>query len=204
MTQRHDRTAALERALHIFWEKGFHGTSLKDLEQGIGMHPGSIYAAFGSKSGLYCAALTHYAEQFTADLQLRLDDCDNALFALASIVENRHPVSMNSGALAGCFLNKSIMETGIDLPEIRTTQQELLEQAEERFSAVFAQAQQQGHLAMEADCLALARDLQASLAGIAVFAIRDERRAVAADMVARLAKRIRMLSHAQASELALM
>ncbi len=204
MAQRHDRQKALESALRIFWEKGFHGTSLKDLEQGLGMHPGSIYAAFGSKSGLYCAALTHYADHFLTELQHQLDKSENALVVLASLVENHHPVAVNSGALAGCFLNKSIMESGIDSPDIKATQQTLMEQAEQRFAGVFELAQRQGHLSQQADCTSLARDVQAALAGIAVFSVRDERKSVAAEMIARLAVRIRGLSENQRAEMSLL
>ena len=57
----HDRDEALARALRLFWAQGFHATSLKDIEKALDMRPGSIYAAFGSKEGLYRAALARYA-----------------------------------------------------------------------------------------------------------------------------------------------
>ena len=57
----HNRQDSLERALHLFWQKGFHATSLKDLERTLDMRPGSIYAAFGSKDALFQEALERYA-----------------------------------------------------------------------------------------------------------------------------------------------
>ncbi|MDX1730552.1 MAG: helix-turn-helix domain-containing protein, partial [Aurantimonas coralicida] len=44
----YDRDAALDAALRLFWAKGYHATSLKDLEAALTMKPGSIYAAFQS------------------------------------------------------------------------------------------------------------------------------------------------------------
>ena len=52
-TALYNRHDALERALQLFWQKGFHATSLKDIEQALDMRPGSIYAAFGNKEGLF-------------------------------------------------------------------------------------------------------------------------------------------------------
>ena len=59
----YDRDVALNAALDLFWSKGFHATSIKDLETALGMRSGSIYAAFKSKENLYALALERY---FTA------------------------------------------------------------------------------------------------------------------------------------------
>jgi len=61
-TTLYNRQEALERAIQLFWQKGFHATSLKDIEQVLDMRPGSIYAAFGNKNGLFQEALEHYAQ----------------------------------------------------------------------------------------------------------------------------------------------
>lgn len=42
-----DRTAALERAIDVFWEKGFEGASMADLTAAMGIGTTSLYAAFG-------------------------------------------------------------------------------------------------------------------------------------------------------------
>ncbi|MGU0800458.1 helix-turn-helix domain-containing protein, partial [Pseudomonas aeruginosa] len=46
---RHDRQQALDRAVDLFWERGYHATSMKHIEQALDMRPGSLYATFGSK-----------------------------------------------------------------------------------------------------------------------------------------------------------
>ena len=53
---------ALERALLLFWRRGFDRTSISDLSAAIGVGPSSIYNAFGSKEELYQRALTHYLQ----------------------------------------------------------------------------------------------------------------------------------------------
>ena len=54
------RTQALDRAMHIFWEKGFEGASLNDLTSAMGIKPASLYAAFGNKQALFERALDRY------------------------------------------------------------------------------------------------------------------------------------------------
>jgi AcrR family transcriptional regulator len=43
---------ALTRAVRIFWTRGFEGTSISDLEEGMGIKRQSLYNAFGNKQTL--------------------------------------------------------------------------------------------------------------------------------------------------------
>jgi AcrR family transcriptional regulator len=55
-----DRDAALEAAMLLFWRQGFAMTSMTDLCKAMGIRSPSLYAAFGSKEGLYLEAVDHY------------------------------------------------------------------------------------------------------------------------------------------------
>jgi AcrR family transcriptional regulator len=56
-----DRDAALDRAMHLFWEHGYEGASLLTLRQAMGdISSASFYAAFGSKEALYRETLARY------------------------------------------------------------------------------------------------------------------------------------------------
>lgn len=57
-----DRDEALDRAVEIFWEKGYGPTSVEDLTSKMGISPPSLYAAFGNKHDLFMHALDRYAE----------------------------------------------------------------------------------------------------------------------------------------------
>lgn len=58
-----DLDQALDRALLIFWRVGYEGASLNDLTEAMGINPPSLYAAFGSKEGLFRQALDRYMEK---------------------------------------------------------------------------------------------------------------------------------------------
>ncbi|MBO8195897.1 TetR/AcrR family transcriptional regulator [Streptomyces oryzae] len=55
-----DRDAALERAMHVFWERGYEATTMAELTEAMGIRPPSLYAAFGSKEGLFREAVELY------------------------------------------------------------------------------------------------------------------------------------------------
>ncbi len=47
-----DRAAALDRAMHVFWSKGYAATSTEDLLQAMGIGRQSLYNAFGRQAGV--------------------------------------------------------------------------------------------------------------------------------------------------------
>ncbi|MFD8701115.1 TetR/AcrR family transcriptional regulator [Kitasatospora sp. NPDC059648] len=61
-----DREAALDRALRLFWERGYEATSVADLTAAMGIRPPSLYAAFGDKRTLFAEVVAHYRETYGA------------------------------------------------------------------------------------------------------------------------------------------
>ncbi len=53
---------ALDRALKVFWRKGYEGASLADLTKAMGINRPSLYAAFGNKEALFKKAIDRYVE----------------------------------------------------------------------------------------------------------------------------------------------
>ncbi len=57
-----DADEALDRAMTVFWSKGYEGTSLSDLTEAMGINRPSLYAAYGNKQELFRKALERYGE----------------------------------------------------------------------------------------------------------------------------------------------
>jgi AcrR family transcriptional regulator len=57
-----DPDAALERAMHVFWAKGYEGASLSNLTRAMCINRPSLYAAFGNKEELFRKVLDRYMD----------------------------------------------------------------------------------------------------------------------------------------------
>jgi AcrR family transcriptional regulator len=104
-----DVDRALDRALHLFWRKGYEGTSLSDLTRAMGINRPSLYAAFGDKEALFRRALDRYADGPAAHVRAALDQStaravvDHFLRRMADLITNpRNPAGCLNvqGALA--------------------------------------------------------------------------------------------------------
>jgi AcrR family transcriptional regulator len=104
-----DVDRALDRALHLFWRKGYEGTSLSDLTRAMGINRPSLYAAFGDKEALFRRALDRYADGPAAHVRAALDQptaravIDHFLRRMADLITNpRNPAGCLNvqGALA--------------------------------------------------------------------------------------------------------
>lgn len=61
-TKEYDRQDVLNKAVSLFWKKGFEATSMSELIEATGLNSASLYKEFGSKEGLYETALGSYRE----------------------------------------------------------------------------------------------------------------------------------------------
>jgi len=57
-----DREAALTAAMHLFWEKGYEGTTMADIIETLGVKAPSVYAAFGNKDKLFEEVVKAYSK----------------------------------------------------------------------------------------------------------------------------------------------
>ena len=172
-TTLYNRQEALERAIKLFWQKGFHATSLKDIEQALDMRPGSIYAAFGSKDGLFQEALDHYAQASLTELERILANYQSPLSGLAAFMRQLGGIRDKDLPSRACMLVKSLLELGAREQSALQKVEKLLAGMEARFAECFLEAQRLGELDTELDPLRLARRLQAEVMGLRAFAQRN-------------------------------
>jgi AcrR family transcriptional regulator len=84
-----DRDAALAAAMQVFWRRGYDGASMAELTGEMGINAPSLYAAFGSKEGLFQEALRLYLE---------VEDCEgrNQLFGAPTARDGLHAMLRHS------------------------------------------------------------------------------------------------------------
>ncbi|MFP2769575.1 TetR/AcrR family transcriptional regulator [Oceanisphaera sp. KMM 10153] len=104
-----DREQVIQEATRLFWQQGFSGASIQMVVKTTGLKPGSLYLAFGSKEGLYLAALEHYAHQSQAMLRQRL--AEEAFFGEGICRQLLRMIEESAGTdYCSCFLIKSQLE----------------------------------------------------------------------------------------------
>lgn len=141
-----DLEAALDRAVVIFWERGFAATSVRDLCEAMDIGAGSFYAAFGSKSECFRRALDRYlVTQGTP----REPSCEAIALWLEAIVD---PCRTPSGCL--------LVDSAVEHPLLEPAAQEKVSGHLDGMEAFFRRA-----LASRGAC---ARDDAALLAGAVV------------------------------------
>lgn len=163
-----DQTDVLERAMTVFWQRGYEATSIRDLTEATGLGRGSLYGAFGDKEGLFLAVLEHYEQSIQAQLSECLQNPDPKV-AIASLFE-KMVARMSTGAYpGGCLNTNTTLECPSGCDRINRTIAERLGKIESSIYEVLLRAQTQGSLEVGLDIRALSRFFLAISQGIAVL-----------------------------------
>lgn len=162
----YDRDAALDAAMALFWEKGFHATSLKDLEAALNMKPGSIYAAFSSKENLYLLALDRYFETARDQFRAQIAASASPLKGLANHIRSYADLAPDAAAGQACMLTKTLVDTRNTDPVIAERTRAHLDSMRQEFASLFEQARTAGVLPASADVDRLARRYQANVGAL--------------------------------------
>jgi TetR/AcrR family transcriptional regulator, transcriptional repressor for nem operon len=108
----------LDKAMRLFWEKGYYDTSIEDLMAGTGLHRAAIYGEFGSKKKLFEALLTRYRAKVTAERLAPLKSPDAAFAELEHFFRQfRHAEAMPPARL-GCLMCLTAAEVSPHDPSI--------------------------------------------------------------------------------------
>lgn len=114
-----DRDVALRKALNLFWERGYEGTSLSDLTNAMGIASASLYAAFGSKEALFREVMALYGALFGAQPRQALREGPTARAAIAAMLRTTADVITQPDSPPGCMLILAAPTGAIENSEVR-------------------------------------------------------------------------------------
>jgi TetR/AcrR family transcriptional regulator, transcriptional repressor for nem operon len=160
---------AIEKAMQVFWHKGYEATSMEDLLIAMDLNRGSLYDTFGDKRQLFLKVVDRYCTTFVGPKFSLLDQPGPALPTVRRFIHG-----MIEGALAdpqrrGCLISNTVMELAPHEKEIARTLRQALKMTEDTFFKVLARAKQQGELKDDKDPRALARFLTTMMQGTIVM-----------------------------------
>lgn len=162
-----DREQVLGKATATFWEQGYHATSISDLVEATQLQPGSLYAAFESKRGLFLAALDHYARQSKQRLRQVLAGAQGPLAGIREFFGQL--ASAGSPPGRGCLLVNTVLEVGRHDPVVQARVKAHLAEIEGELRSALQQAQAQRQLGADRSPEALARFLMTTIWGLRVL-----------------------------------
>jgi len=100
-----DRDEALHAAMKVFWEKGFEGASLEELQSAMGaISPPSFYAAFESKQRLFCEAVDLYLETVGHRPMLALQSAATTREGIEAMLREIVDICSGPNTPRGCLL----------------------------------------------------------------------------------------------------
>jgi AcrR family transcriptional regulator len=147
------------------------------------MRPGSIYAAFGSKEGLFKEALQYYAQQGSAQLDALIISTGSPLKGLKAFIEIAVIDSQSCAPSGMCMLSKTLSELTDENAELLAEAKRLLNSIENRFAETLIQAQNAGEISKEKNTQQLAAYLQVQIMGLRSYASINKNNKVVADMI---------------------
>ncbi len=166
-----DINEAVERAMLLFWEKGYQATSLSDIQRDLDIGRASLYAAFGDKESLFLKALALYLERYISTLSV-LDQDAPAMELLQKLFNSLAALYTGASTPQGCLVLAASLECGTAQDPVGRAVSASIAYGEEKLQKTLMRAQKEGSLSRNADVKAIARFLMASSQGMAALAKR--------------------------------
>ncbi len=172
-TKEFDTEEVLEKAIGVFWDKGYTACSIQDVVEGLGLSRSSIYETFGDKRQLFLAALKKYQREGVDSMRHNLETATNVRQALKDIFYAVLPVEVDNCMQKGCFLVNSGIELAPHDPEIAAIVQANRQEIEEILRVAIQKGQDSGLISRKLDALSIARFFFTALSGLRVSATSD-------------------------------
>ena len=174
-TKEFNEDQALDKAIEIFWHKGYNGTSAQDLVTHLGLSRSSLYDTFGDKQKLFAQSLLRYQKQSQDQVIKLLDESENVKETLHDIFKQAIIESLEDRITKGCFMVNSSVELAMHDEEIAKIVKNNSQTMEEVFTKAVQKGQAAGHISKTTDARVLARFIFNNYSGIRVLARTGER-----------------------------
>ncbi|WP_354141431.1 TetR/AcrR family transcriptional regulator [Bradyrhizobium sp. LB11.1] len=163
-----DVEAAVERAMDVFWSRGYHGTALPDLLQATKLSRGSLYAAFGDKHSLFLRALDRYIADALARMEFEFDPLKDPIDGLRTYLTGYVERTSGANGRRGCLLVATAMELAGQDAEVGRRVAGFFRAMESRVADALARAKAVGKLADGVEPTSAAKILVCFVEGLRV------------------------------------
>jgi AcrR family transcriptional regulator len=165
-----DVDRALDRALQVFWRKGYEGASLPELTRAMGINRPSMYAAFGNKAALFRKVLDRYA-QGPAHYVCAAIEAPTAREVFERILRGAVKMAADPRNPKGCLNIQGALACGSSAEAMRKELIARRARGQEALRQRFERAKEEGDLPSHVDAADLARYVTTVIYGLSVQAV---------------------------------
>jgi TetR/AcrR family transcriptional regulator, transcriptional repressor for nem operon len=156
----------LDRAVRVFWEKGYYDTSIEELMERTGLHRAAIYGEFGSKRRLFEAALVRYREKVTAAKLGPLRAPDAAFAQIEQFFRQFREPGGRSDDRLGCLLVLTAAEVSPHVRSVARIVSSYLSDLRGLFRSACLNARRRGEIRPKSDVDEIADYLVGAVLGL--------------------------------------
>ncbi len=163
-----DPDVALEKAMRLFWAKGYSATGMAELQEQMGIGRKSLYDTFGNKRQLFIKALRLYSDTVVARISRELNKKGSTLGntrRLMRLLQEEHAMPES----IGCLLGVSMAQCRTNDAEMAAILRHHIKGVEEAFHKTFKRAQDGGELDRNTNVRDLARLYMGIAQGLALI-----------------------------------
>ena len=180
-TKEYDRRGVLNRAISVFWKKGFEATSMSELVKTTGLNSASLYKEFGNKEGLYETALEEYRERELEPFIRPLIDEPNMKGIeafLKGVVKNA-----TNPDFTGCLMMNTLAEKEVVSAGAVRRVEKFCTRLETILEGAIRGAQKSGEIPAKKDPVALAHYLLCLIQGMVLHGRIEDHKPHIADVI---------------------
>lgn len=178
-----ERDEALQKAMEVFWVRGYEATSMQNLVENMGINRQSLYDTFGDKHSLYLEALERYQEVESRKLFELLEKPGSVRKAFKQLFTGVIEGSLCDGERRGCLMNNAMSELAGRCAATAEKTRHNMAAIEEAFYRALLRGKKEGELKRVREPRAVARFLYNSFQGLVLMSKATQDRKTLEDVV---------------------
>jgi TetR/AcrR family transcriptional repressor of nem operon len=186
-----DLDDVIDQAMHVFWAKGFHATSLDDICAATRLNRSSLYSVFNDKRALFLRTIDRYGEREAARVVEALSRPVTVDIAITTFFAELVEQMVAGRGRRGCLIGNAAVEVAVHDDEIGTSVSRNLDRVEAAFRHALTRAKTRSELSEQADVGALARFFVAGTQGLRLIGKTTSNRQALEDIAGQIVRALK-------------
>jgi TetR/AcrR family transcriptional repressor of nem operon len=165
-TKDFDEDEILDKALAIFWHKGYNGVSMQELVDGLGISRSSLYDTYTDKYSLFIKSLKRYQQKSASQMIAMINNAASPKAAIRQLFELTINEAVADKKQKGCFMANCAIENSPHDKVVAKIVRENVQSIEDAFCLAIKKGQDTGELPSRQNHRALARFFINNINGI--------------------------------------